>query len=116
MPESGSWSRSRSRILIKRQDPAPFSSTAGSGSFLTVLLNPLGATALEAASRTLLLGPNPSRTIKVGYYSDYPVAGKVAGKPMYLGLRHRFRGSSRTLGTRFLTSGKNGLRPLLLAP
>ena len=45
-----------------------------------------------------------SRTDPGGYESDYPVAGKVSGKPTTLRSRQRFPGSSRTPGTVLDTS------------
>ena len=61
-------------------------------------------------------GPRGSATRKHGYYSDYPVQGKVAGKPNDYGSGQGPGGSSRTLLDAPCSSGQFRAKPLLLAP
>ena len=61
-------------------------------------------------------GPRGSATDLMGYESDYPVAGKVAGKPRYLRPWGGFPGSSRTPGTPLASSGISRSRPYSWPP
>ena len=54
-------------------------------------VNPLGATALNRLLPAPFRGPNGSRSEEDGYYSDYPLGRKVAGKPIYPGSGGRKR-------------------------
>ena len=71
---------------------------------------------LSASWPGSLQGPSGLRAVPEGYETDYPVAGKVRGKPRYYRVRGGFRGSSRTLGTALDTSGNSRSGPYSWGP
>ena len=104
--------RVRSRFLPEQQEPAPFPVPA----IPALCLNPLGATGLIRLFPHGFLGPNGSRDGMMGYYNDYPVAGKVVENSIYYRSRAEERCPRGHLSGLLDTSLLSGQKPYLGPP